>query len=245
MKQKGDRSEQWLVFRMLNRDSLKVLVGFSIVIGLFFTQIGSVSAINNQGLVWGIEVNDRFDYNVQVQFNSSTGNLTLDNKMYVIVDELNTIPDHVTELADITIFSLALGSYSTYWENGTLMDDLWLDIISVANPFAVYPIGNWSLLAQIFEDAAPVVITQNTTIMNYSLIDYPIAGNVHEMITLKSNGVPYSHLYIRTWDSKTVFMNLTMIGTNTGGAYSPFMLILSGGALVAIVVFALVIIRRR
>jgi hypothetical protein len=229
---------------MQNRENLKLL-GISMITVLLFTQFTSVSASNNQGLVWGIEVNDRFDYNIQVQFNSPAENVTIDDKMYVIVNELNTIPDQVTELADITIFRLAVGSYTTYWENGSIMDSLWLDTISVANPFAVYPLGNWSLLTQILGDAAPVVITQNTTMMNYSLVDYPVMGNVHEMITLKSNGVPHSHLYIRTWDSKTVFMNLTMIQTTTGGADSPFMLILGIGALVTIGVIALVIIRRR
>ena len=237
---------------MQNNEILKVLLGLSLIATILFAQTASVTAINDQGLVWGIEVDNRFDFSVEVEFQNSTTNLSIEEKMYMIVNELNTIPDHATLLTDLTIFSLALGSYTTFWENGTIMDNFWFDIMSGSNPLAVYPIGNWSLLAQIFEDAAPVVITQNTDTMNYSLVDFPVVGNVHEVISRKDNGVPNSHLYIRTWDSgTTIFMNLTIIdtptatGTTTGEGDNTLLLILGGGAAVAIVVIVVVIIRRK
>ena len=237
---------------MKNNELLKVLLGVSIVTIILFSQTASVTAVNDQDLVWGIEVDNRFDYNVELEFQNSTTNVSIDDRMYMIVNELITIHDHVTSLSHLTIFNLALGSYTTFWKNGTIMDSFWLDIMSGMNPLVAYPIGNWSLLAQIFEDAAPsVVITQNTTTMNYSLVDIPVPGNVHEVISLKNSGVSYSHLYIRTWDSgTTLFMNLTMIetpsvtGSNTGEGDSTIILILGGGAAVAIVV-VIVIMRRK
>jgi hypothetical protein len=232
---------------MQNKGSLKVLLGFSIVTVLLFSQTASVAAVNDQGLVWGVEVNNRFDYNVKLEFQNSTTNVSIDDRMYMIVNELTTIPDHVTLLSHITIFSLVLGSYTTYWENGTIMDNFWLDIMEGTNPLVVYPIGNWSLLAQIFEASAPVVITQNSTVMNNSLVDFPVLGNVHETIFLKSSGVVYSNLYIRTYDSETtIHMNLTMIQTptNTGVGDSTLIIIVGGGALAAVVI-VMFIIRRK
>ncbi|MFW9910354.1 MAG: hypothetical protein ACFFEF_17500 [Candidatus Thorarchaeota archaeon] len=229
---------------MKNEDSLNILLGLLIVTIILFAQTAGVSAINDQGFVWGIEVGNRFDYNIKMDYHSSTTNVSTDDKMYVIVNELNTIPDHVTQLSDLTIFSLALDSYTTYWENGTIMDDLWFDVLDVANPFSAYPVGNWSLLAQIFEDASPVVITQNTTMMNCSLVDFPVVGNVHETIFLKSSGVPHSVLYIRTWDSEAnIHLNLTMIQTPTGTVDIILALVIGGGVLVTVV--ALVVIIRR
>jgi len=226
---------------------LKIFLGLSIITIILATQTVGVTAINDQGLVWGIEVGNRFDYNIKLEYHSSTMDVSTDDKLYVIVDELNTIPDHVTQLSDLTIFSLALDSYTTYWENGTIMDDLWFDVLDVANPFSAYPVGNWSLLAQIFEDASPVVITQNTTMMNCSLVDFPVVGNVHETIFLKSSGVPHSILYIRTWDSgAAIHLNLTMIQTPTGTGivHTILPLVVSGGVLVAVVA-VVVIIRRK
>ncbi|MDH4213406.1 MAG: hypothetical protein OEV85_05760 [Candidatus Thorarchaeota archaeon] len=230
---------------MKNEDSLKILLGLLIVTIILFAQTAGVSAINDQGLVWGIEVGNRFDYNIKLEYHSSTMDVSIDDKMYVIVDELNTIPDYVTQLSDLTIFSLALESYTTYWENGTIMDDLWFDVLDVANPFSAYPVGNWSLLAQIFEDASPVVITQNTTMMNCSLVDFPVVGNVHETIFLKSSGVPHSILYIRTWDSgANIHLNLTMIQTPTGTVDIILALVI-GGVVLVTVVAVVVIIRRK
>lgn len=233
---------------MRSNKILKALLGISIAAIILFSHAVNVAAINDQGLVWSIEVNDRFDYNVEVEFHDSTTNVSVDDKMYVIINELNTIPDHVTLLSHITIFSLSLGSYTTYWENGTAMDSLWLGIMSGMNPFVAYPIGNWSLFTQIFEEAAPAVITQNTTMMNCSLVDYPVLGNVHETVFLKNSGVPSSHLYIRTWDSETtLFMNLTMIATNPYPVEgeSAFILILGGAVTSAIIIIIVFLVKKR
>jgi len=230
---------------------LKILLGLSVITIILFAQTTSVAAINDQGLMWGVEINDRFDYNVELEFQDSTTSVSIDERMYAIINELEPIPDHVTILSHLTIFRLSLGSYTTYWENGTIMDSFWIDVVDLPNPFVVYPIGNWSLISQIFEDAAPVIITQNTTVMNYSLLDFPVLGNVHETIFLKSSGVPLSNQYIRTYDSgATIHMNLTKIETpattetNTGDSDSTLILIIGGGALVATLVIV-VIIRRK
>ncbi|MFW9910649.1 MAG: hypothetical protein ACFFEF_19005 [Candidatus Thorarchaeota archaeon] len=233
---------------MTSTKILNALLGLSIATIILFSQVVDVAAINDQGLVWGIEVNDRFDYDVELEFHNSDTDISINDKMYVIVNELNTIPDHVTLLSHITIFSLSLGSYTTYWENGTTMDSLWLGIMNGMNPFVAYPIGNWRLLGEIFEDSAPAVITQNATMMNCSLVDYPIPGNVHETIFLKNSGVPSSQLYIRTWDSDTtLFMNLTMITTSPypGDGGSALILILGGVVASAIVIIVIVRVRRK
>lgn len=226
------------------RAEFHALSGIVLAFILFIAQATNAAAINDQGLQWGINVGDRFDYHVELDFSSSTANVSIDDMMYVIAKELNAIPDHAMVLSDLTVFSLSLGSYTTFWQNSTLMDSLWLDVIGSMNPFVVYPIGNWSLLTQILEDAAPAVTTQTTTTMNYSLIDYPVAGNVHETVFLKSNGVPISHVYIRTWDSeKTLLMNLTLMQTPSGTNVPPILIL--GSTFACILLVAAVIVHRR
>ena len=231
---------------MHRNKSIKILLCISIVTIILFAQTANVTAINDQGLVWGIEVDDRFDYEVEIEFHNSTMDLTIDDEMYVIINELNPVPDHVTSGPHLSIFSLALGSYITYWDNGTVMDSLWPSTIK-HSPFMAYPIGNWSLLTQIFEDGAPtVVVTQDTTILNYSATDIPNPGNVQQIILLKSNGALQSQFYNVTWGSETtVFMELTLLSSTTAGGNIDLTLILGGVAVVAIVVVALVIVRRK
>jgi hypothetical protein len=240
---------------------MKILLGISIVFIILLTQTSSVAAVTDQGLEWGIEVGDRFDYNVEVEFHNTTMDLIIDDEMYVIINELPTIADHITSGAQLPMLHLAINSYTTYWDNGTVMDSLWLDILNIGIPFMCYPIGNYSLLTELFEASpATTIITQNTTIMNYTVVDQPYSGNVHTMVFQKSNGAPVSTLFNGTWNSvASVHVDLALIqsttittttasgttGTTTGIGDSNLILILGGATAVVIVVFAIVIIRRK
>ena len=160
---------------------------------------------------------------------------------------------------------MSINSYTSYWENGTVMDNVWVDQVNL-NPLIAYPVGNWSLLTEIFLDGLPsAIITQDTAILNFTAVDNPNPGNVQEMVFLKSFGIPQSRFYNVTWGSETtVFVELTLTswttvttttttntttsgttGTTTGGGDSTLILILGGSAAVTVLVIVLVIMRRK
>jgi hypothetical protein len=236
---------------------MEVLLGISIVAIILFAQTANVTAINDQGLEWGVEVGDRFDYDFEVSYHNSTFDLELTSEMYVVINALGSISDNVTSLPNIPIPSLYLGDFTTYWSNGTVMDDFWKGIPFMGATFIAYPIGNWTLITQLFEDVYPSGVTQNATMLNYTIVDIPIAGNVVSQVYQKSNGVTMSQLYDLAWGETTVYVKMTLTssttstttsgttGTATGGGDNTLILILGGGAAIAIVVIVIVFMRRK
>jgi hypothetical protein len=223
----------------------KILLGISISVIILLAQTSSVAAVNDQDLVWGIKVNDRFDYNVEIGFHNASSVIELDTQMYVIIDELNTITDHATSLGHLAMFSLAIGSYTTYWSNGSVMDSLWLDELNQLNPIVAYPVGNWTLLTELFEAANPYAeVIQNSTMLNHTRADYPFSGNVISMVFQKSTGIPQSILYNVTWDGTiTVYVKLTLIRSTT--TQTDLLYILGGLVVVVVIVIVIVFIRRK
>ena len=250
---------------MQKNNTLKIILSVTIVSIILFANISSVAAANNQGLEWGIGVGDRFDYDFDVSYQNSTLDLVLTGEMYVIVNSLGDISDDVTSLPNIPIGSLYIDSFTTYWSNGTVMDDFWKSISFMGSPFLTYPIGNWTLMTELFEAVmGTVVVTQDATILNYTIVDVPTAGNLVTQVFQKSNGVPSYQLYDILWGEATVDIEFTLTssttastttatttttsgttGTTTGTGDSTLILILGGGAAVAVVIIVIVIMRRK
>ena len=229
---------------------------------ILFAQISSVAAANNQGLEWGIEVGDRYDFDFDVSYHNSTFDLDLTGEMYVVVNLVGDISDDIVALMNIPIASLYLGTFTVYWSNGTVMDDFWLGIPFMGTTFLYYPIGNWTLMAELFEDAFPTGVTQDTSILNYTVVDVPAAGNVMSQVFQKSNGVASSMRSHVTWSDTTADVEFTLTSSTTvtttttttttsgttgttGTGDTTLILILGGGAAVAIVVIVIVMMRRK
>ena len=250
---------------MNGNNNLKLLLGISLMFLLIISQASNVTAANNQGLEWGLAVDDRLDYDVKIEYHNTTLDLEIDDEMYVIVIDIPSISDDITSLNQITTFNMNLGYYSTYWENGSIMDSLWMHTLHLA-PIWVLPIGNWVLVTQLFVDATPTaIIAQDSEIFNSTIEDIPNPGNVQSTELLKSDGATSSWVYNVTWGSETtVYVELTrQISTTsttttttttttsgtTTGTDLPFgdttLLIVIGGAAVVAVVLILVILRKR
>lgn len=241
--------------------NLKILLGISISVIILLAQTSSVTAVNDQGLVWGVEVGNRFDYNFELRYHNTTVDLIIDSTMYVIINELYSIPDHVTSINQLLGFHIAYGSYTTYWANGSIMDYLWSDYVPLGAPFIVYPVGNWSLMAQLFESTAPTAeINQDSTTLNYTVANVPNPPNVLTTVFLKSNGVPLSQLNNVTWGSETtIYFEQTLIessttqstttstttGTNTGMGDNITILMMGGVAAIIVLVIVFFIVRRK
>jgi len=242
---------------MQKNTSLKVLLSLSIVTVMLLSQVSVVAAANNQGLEWGIEVDDRFDYDFDVSYHNSTFDLDLAGEMYIVINSLGGISNDFTSLPNIPIPSLYLGTYTTHWSNGTVMDDFWKGIPFTGAPFIAYPIGNWTLMTELFELVTYATVTQDATTLNNTVVDVPSSGSVVSMVYLKSNGVAMSQSYDVAWgdttanveftltSSSTTTTSTTTTGTNTEDGDYTLILILGGGVAVVVVVVAIVLMRRK
>jgi hypothetical protein len=234
----------------------RIMFGILVMLLLINSQTSHVAAANNQGLEWGFDVDDRFDYNVEVTFQNTTLDLAIDDEMYVIIDDLPIIADDIAGFGQLVLPSTVLGHFTTYWVNGTVMDDFWEKTMKM-NPFKPLPVGNWNLITQLWEANIPVPdLAQDSLTMTYTFEDLPNPGNNQTAVNSKIDGAPTYFLYNVTWGSETtVFVEVSReiptsttgspTGTTTPDGDNTLLLVLGGSAAVVVVVLILVIMRRR
>ncbi len=240
---------------MFNCKNMKLLLGLSMMLLLFISQASNVVAANNQGLEWGVEVGDRLDYDVEVTYHNTTLDLDLDDQMYVIIDDLPSIADDITSLLHLVHPSMILEHYTTYWANGTVMDELWENTLKMT-AFTLFPIGNWSLITQLYEDeTSSANVTQDSSTLTLTFENIPNPGNNQTMVLSKVDGGPIYSLYNVTWGMETsVTVKLTR-ETPTASTDTTFnsppepditlLLVLGGSAAVVVVILILILIRRK
>lgn len=248
-----------------NNKNLKILFGLSLMVFLIISQTSQVAAANNQGFEWGIAIDDRFDYEVKATYHNSTLDIDVDDTMYVVIDDLPTIADGITSLAQLTFLD-----FSLYWENGTDMNSFWKEIISVI-PFYLYPVGNWTLLETLYMDSDPQAeVTQDASVFTISRT--PTETYNVTLTVLKSDGAlayidmewdrsrmededELSFELIRDGYVLPTSTTTTPTDTTTGstGSTTPttplgdgtFLLILGGGAAAAVLIFVVVIFAKK
>ena len=212
-----------------NAPSRKIMLPI-LVIMILAIPILPAQAANNQGLEWGVEIGDRFDYDVNLTYHNATYDLTIDQGMYVIIDYLPVIPDNVSTAAQISFLG-----FTTYYDNGTEMTSVWRDVLMLV-PFYLLPIGNWTLITELYDaNMPPGEIYQDEAILRTSVT----IGDTYSIIEdiFKSDG---SLAYLR-WQWERTFpaasIDLTLIqegysvptetttgtttGTNTGSTSTP------------------------
>ncbi|MFW9843675.1 MAG: hypothetical protein ACFFEV_03790, partial [Candidatus Thorarchaeota archaeon] len=176
---------------MENMRNIRLLFGISVSILLIISQTLHVAAANNQGLEWGVAINDQFDYSLTATYHNATLDLNIDDGMNVNITGLPTIPDDVTSLAQITFLD-----FDTFWDNGTDQHDFWANVMHYV-PFYVYPLGNWSLIESLWD----IEVSQDATSFT-ATVDSSDFHN-YTVTILKSDGV-LAHLraeWIRSDDS--------------------------------------------
>lgn len=146
-----------------------------------------------QGLHWGVDVGARFDYRVDADPHEEIGSVrSYHGQVYVIVDELADIQT----LAPPLILPVVLRVGVTgYYANGTEFSyPMWPNI-----GFELWPIGNWTLLNELFgsdyDDVYASARTINTdTLWGYT--SYVAITNDHINETLeisKADGATYRY----------------------------------------------------
>ncbi|MHA1864331.1 MAG: hypothetical protein ACTSWA_11230 [Candidatus Thorarchaeota archaeon] len=121
--------------------TLQLLLAFSFV-AMFL--ISPVAAATDQGLEWGIALDDEFTY--QMTFTEEGVELFSEGLNVTVIETPPTIDDPLTNWTNIGSFDLNMTFY-----NGTsigLYGLLFLGLMTVGGHFAV-PVGNYSLLTDL------------------------------------------------------------------------------------------------
>ncbi len=185
---------------------LKTLLGSFFMVFFLLSQVTCAAAANNQGLEWGIDVSDRIDYDIEIEFRNSTLDFEIDDGMYLIIDNLPVINDDIIGLSELCLPTMVLNHYTTYWENETPMDFFWERYVNM-EPVDILPIGNWTLMTQLLEDATPTAdMTQNSSTLSFTVLNLPNPGNELTTIFSKTDGMPVYHLYNVTWGMDTTIV---------------------------------------
>ena len=166
----------------------KVILGMLLLPLLILSQATNVIAVNNQALDWGIEAGNRFNYDLEVTYHNATYSLDIIDKMHVIIDDLPVIPDNISHL-----YELAFYDFTTYWNNDTYMDDFWTNVMHLI-PFYAIPIGNWSLIRDLYEEVNPPVAIEEDK-STFKVTQGPGEFYNSTQIIMKSDGV-LAYLYM-------------------------------------------------
>lgn len=121
--------------------------------------ISPVAAATSEGLEWGVALNDEFTFQFTL---NEEGETAIDEGVNVTVDlSPGAIDDPLTNWSNLGFVNIDL-----VYTNGTSMGFEALALLGLAlvgNGFAV-PIGNFSLLTELFTDS--ILWTENHTIIN-------------------------------------------------------------------------------
>ncbi len=143
-----------------------------------------VSAANNQNLEWGVSVNQRFDYNLHIEYNVESGSDDSNTPYFVVVDSLPDIPDNIAFEPD-----LPNPNFDLFYLNGSDGSGYFVSITF----WNVIPIGNWDMIIDLW---LGIPIVKETDIVNTSeLVGYNYTysfenkTHVYTQLYSKSNGV--------------------------------------------------------
>ncbi len=109
--------------------------------------VGPVAAATSQGLEWGIQNGDQWNYNITSE---TAGTTTLNEVMYFEVLSRPTIPNIVSSWAQVP-----KPTWNITWANGTSLgwSALIFIFLGVATSSFAVPIGNFTLLGDLYTDS--------------------------------------------------------------------------------------------
>lgn len=121
--------------------TLQAIMAFAVATMLL---AGTVSAATSQGLEWGIVVGDQWNFDIT---STEEGVVELDEVIYVEILTRPTIPNIITTLSEVPA-----PTFDMTWANGTSLgwSALIFIFLFIASPAVVFPIGNYTLLAELY-----------------------------------------------------------------------------------------------
>ncbi|MFX0055054.1 MAG: hypothetical protein ACFFAX_05545 [Promethearchaeota archaeon] len=236
---------------------------------LVLVPIWMAEATINHGLYWGIEVDDRFDYNYTELGWSADGTRYLDHSLdyYVVVDSLPSIPVNVTEIPKIsaTVAHVVNIYFSFYFMNGT---EITGDIIFWHGNlrWSAYPVGNWSLVEECTIDRtyrfdrSSLLAEMNTTIsfpVDIEIIDTETEWGLITSVELNSLGIHIQNETVKyskadgalnLFEMNCLLQNgdyLTFRASRTGGGVDSMVLLGIGAVTIGLAAFVAAILKKR
>ena len=209
--------------------------------------MGSAEGITNHGFYWGIEIGERFDYHMAIRLPDSNKNKDLD--YYVIVDELPSIDENITDIPQITGSSENNWNnlYSFYLMNNTkiasqtnISDDIRRNLY-----WSAFPVGNWSLINDFF------LMPTNNSLFEVQTIDTAVEWGYRLTIVMfgitDTETVRYSKengaLNLYEWNSQQFNESIYFVQITIVLDAMPLFVVI-GGTYIGLLIVALVILLR-
>ncbi len=216
----------------------KKILPIIILLGLFL--LPTALAANSQGLTWGVEAGQEIPYTLHIglEYETTLTSTTMDETHQLIytVQSLAAIPDTV----DGT-YGLAGASGAFSFENGSAPPSI---PVSVPIAYLVIPIGNWSLIDEVFKESAEgtpsLDITWIDTMFEWGFT-YTSTTMGNQTLTIrfaKSDGA--ANFISVSYDFGAAGSALVTF-SRPGGPLDTTTLLIIGGGVAAVVVIGLVV----
>ena len=214
----------------------ELFIVFAIVAFLLMTP---VAAATDQGLEWGVQNGDRFDYNMH---ENSDGNVA-DEALYMTVTSRPTIADGISNWAAVPGVDIDI-----FWANGSSMGFsalIFLGIFFVDGEFC-FPVGNWTLLTELRGSDPDADITDSIFFWGFSWRGTFFDPELQVQIGvdyLKSDGF-LAHYTVETVN-QTSQETIYTASITRQGLFLQDNILLIGGGVILVLVLAIVCIKKK
>jgi hypothetical protein len=218
------------------RRALELLFAFAIIAFLLMTP---VAAATDQGLQWGVQNGDRFDFNMH----QSDGEDVINEALYMTVDSRPSIANGISTWSAVPGVDI-----DVFWANGSSMGFsalIFLGIFFVDGAFC-FPVGNWTLLTELRGADPDAQITDSIFFWGFNYRGTFIDPELQIRLGvdyLKSDGF-LAHYTIETVN-QTSEETIYTASITRQGLFLQDNILLIGGGVVLVLVLAIVCMKKK
>ena len=204
-----------------------------------FLLMNPVAAATDQGLEWGVQNGDRFDYNMH----ESSDEHVVDEALYMTVTSRPLIANGISNWASVPGVDIDI-----FWANGSSMGFsalIFLGIFFVESEFC-FPIGNWTLLTELRGSDPDAEITDSIFFWGFSWRGTFLDPELQVQIGvdyLKSDGF-LAHYTVETVN-QTSQETIYTASITRQGLFLQDNILLIGGGVVLVLVLAIVCMKKK
>jgi len=198
-----------------------------------------VAAATDQGLEWGVQNGDRFDFDMH---ENSDGDVTTE-ALYMTVDSRPSIANGISNWAAVPGVDIDI-----FWANGSSMGLsalIFLGIFFVDGEFC-FPVGNWTLLTELRSSDPDATIADSIFFWGFSWRGTFIDPELQVKIGvdyMKSDGF-FAHYTVETVNQTSQETTYTASITRQG-LFLQDNVLLIGGGVVLVLVLAIVCMKKK
>ena len=216
--------------------ALELFFAFAVIAFLLMTP---VAAATDQGLAWGVQNGDRFDFNMH---EDSDGVVT-NEALYMTVDSRPSIANGISNWAAVPGVAIDI-----FWANGSSMGFsaiIFLGIYFVDGEFC-FPVGNWTLLTELRGSDPDATLSDSIFFWGFSgrgtFFDPELQVQIG-VDYLKSDGF-LAHYTVETVN-QTSQETIYTASITRQGLFLQNNILLIGGGVVLVLILAIVCIKKK